>query len=517
MITLVGLGPGRRDSLTLGAYQALQSAKTLYLRTARHPVVAELQAEGLAFTALDPLYEQATEFDRLYAELAETILAAARQGDVTYAVPGHPLLGERSVEILVRAARAEGIPFQAAPASSFIDAALAALAPFEPDAGSSHLQIVDAAAMGVGSRVSGVGSEGSDATPDTLLPTPAVPCLVYQVYDRELASRVKLALLEEYPEAHPVRVVRCAGVPGAEAVTTVPLFALDRPAAGEYDHLTAVYVPPVPSGQRRPSFQDLVDVIARLRGPDGCPWDREQTYVSLKRFVLEEAYEVLEAIDSGDPAKLCDELGDLLLQVVLQAQLAREDGYFDIRDVIAGHVDKLIRRHPHVFGDVQVAGSDEVLVNWEQLKRQERPERQSVLDGVPVQLPALLKALAVSKRVVKVGFEWPTLEDVLAKLDEEVAELKEALPRGDRLELESELGDILFTVVNVARHLKIDAEEALRTMVARFSDRFREVERLAQAEGRPLSEMPIEEMEALWQQAKATVRKAEPLTSPDGN
>jgi tetrapyrrole methylase family protein / MazG family protein len=180
-------------------------------------------------------------------------------------------------------------------------------------------------------------------------------------------------------------------------------------------------------------------------------------------------------------------------------------------------VDKLIRRHPHVFGDVQVAGSDEVLVNWEQLKRQERPERQSVLDGVPVQLPALLKALAVSKRVVKVGFEWPTLEDVLAKLDEEVAELKEALPRGDRLELESELGDILFTVVNVARHLKIDAEEALRTMVARFSDRFREVERLAQAEGRPLSEMPIEEMEALWQQAKATVRKAEPLTSPDGN
>src|SRR5205823_3640314 len=177
----------------------------------------------------------------------------------------------------------------------------------------------------------------------------------------------------------------------------------------------------------------------------------------------------------GDPERLCEELGDLLFQVVLQAQLGREDGYFDIRDVIAGLTDKLIRRHPHVFGDVQVADSAEVLVNWEQLKRQERPERQSVLDGVPVHLPALLKALEVSKRVVKVGFEWPTLEDVLAKLDEEVAELKEALPRGDRRELESELGDILFTVVNVARHLKLDAEEALRTMVARFSDRFREV------------------------------------------
>src|SRR5207249_972037 len=183
--------------------------------------------------------------------------------------------------------------------------------------------------------------------------------------------------------------------------------------------------------------------------------------VALKRFVLEESYEVLEAIDGGDPERLCDELGDLLLQVVLQAQLGREDGYFDIRDVIAGHVDKLIRRHPHVFGDVQVAGSDEVLVNWEQLKRQERPERESVLDGVPVHLPALLKALEVSKRVVKIGFEWPTLEDVLAKVDEEVAELREALPRGSRQELEGELGDILFTVVSVARYLKIDPEEAL--------------------------------------------------------
>jgi MazG family protein len=203
--------------------------------------------------------------------------------------------------------------------------------------------------------------------------------------------------------------------------------------------------------------------------------------------------------------------------VVLQAELGREDGYFDIRDVIAGLTDKLIRRHPHVFGDVQVADSAEVLVNWDALKRQERPERESVLDGVPAHLPALMKALEVSKRVVKVGFEWPTLEEVLAKLDEEVAELREALPRGNRQELESEIGDILFTVVNVARHLKLDAEEALRLMVARFSDRFREVERLAQSSGRSLSEMSLAEMEALWQQAKVTVQPGQPLSSREGS
>jgi tetrapyrrole methylase family protein / MazG family protein len=495
MITLVGLGPGRRDSLTLGAYEALKTAGTLFLRTARHPVVEDLRAEGVSFEALDSLYDQAADFDRLYPALAETVLGAARSGDVTYAVPGHPLLGERSVELLVRAARAEGLPLRVAPASSFVDAALAALALDEPAAGAGHLQLLDA------------------ADPSHLEINPAYPALLYQVYDRDIASRLKIALLDEYPAEHPVRIVRGAGVADAETVITLPLFEMDRPAAGSYDHLVAVYVPPLPALERRPAFRDLVAVVARLRAPDGCPWDREQTYTSLKRFVLEESYEVLEAIDSGDPERLCDELGDLLLQVVLQAQLGREDGYFDIRDVIAGITDKLIRRHPHVFGDVQVANSAEVLVNWEQLKRAERPERTSVLDGVPLQLPALLKALEVSKRVVKVGFEWPSLDEVLAKLDEEVAELREALPRGDRRELEGELGDILFTVVNVARKLSLDPEEALRTMVARFSERFREVERLARSEGRPLERMTIDEMEALWQQAKATVQAPEPMAS----
>jgi len=239
-----------------------------------------------------------------------------------------------------------------------------------------------------------------------------------------------------------------------------------------------------------------------LRSPEGCPWDREQTYQSLKRFVLEEAYEVLEAVDSEVPDRLCDELGDLMLQVLLYSQIAREEGAFDIRDVIARHVEKLVRRHPHVFGDVSVRDAEEVKRNWDAIKQQEKPERTSALDGVPRELPALMKALEVSKRAVKVGFEWPALEGVLAKLDEEVAELKAELSERDPEKLTGEIGDLLFTVVNVARWLKIDPEEALRLMLRRFEGRFREMEHLAAAEGRPLQGRPIEDLDRLWEEAK---------------
>jgi tetrapyrrole methylase family protein/MazG family protein len=250
-------------------------------------------------------------------------------------------------------------------------------------------------------------------------------------------------------------------------------------------------------------FQEFAAVIARLRGPDGCPWDREQTFVSLKRFMIEEAYEAVEAVDSGRIETLCDELGDVLIQVVLNAQLAAEEGSFTIADVIEGVTAKLIRRHPHVFGDVTVADSAEVLRNWEAIKRVEKPERTSVLDGVPRDLPALMKAMEVSKRAVKVGFEWPSLEEVFAKLAEEIAELQAALPTADPEAIAGEIGDLLFTTVNIARFLKVDPEDALRTMVARFSERFRHMEREAARAGRTLTDLSLEEWDRLWEAAKA--------------
>jgi tetrapyrrole methylase family protein/MazG family protein len=264
-------------------------------------------------------------------------------------------------------------------------------------------------------------------------------------------------------------------------------------------------VPALPPNRRRPGFDRLVDVMARLRAPDGCPWDREQTHASLRRYVIEETYEVVEAIDADDPDKLCEELGDLLLQVVFHAQLAAEEGLFDVDDVSAGITEKLIRRHPHVFGDVKVAGAAEVLTNWQAIKATEKGNeaRTSILDGIPASLPALMRALEVSKRAVRVGFEWPDTGSVLRKVDEELAELRTEIAAGaPSPRLADELGDLLFTVVNVARRLGIDPEEALREQIGKFGRRFRHIEARAAAGGRALDSLTLDEMEALWQEAK---------------
>ncbi len=493
-LVVLGLGPAGLSLLSAEARAYLTGQFPLVVRTERHPAVAELRAAGIPLLTLDSVYGEAPDFTRLYPRLAAVVLEQVRRNaasgspqPLVYAVPGHPLLGEESVRLLLSAARAEALPSRVIPALSFVDVIAPALAAAGEVADFSQWQVVDGAII---QRV----------TWDTAQPT-----LIFQIDDAMAASRAKLALLEDYPEEFEVCLVRHAGNPELEAVTRLPLREVDRPAAGRYDHLTSLYVPGLPPERKRPGFPEFVELIATLRGPEGCPWDREQTYQSLKRFTLEEAYEVLEAIDSEDPAKLCDELGDLLLQVLMYAQLGREEGFFDIRDVIANTVEKLVRRHPHVFGDATAEDPEAVNRNWEAIKRQERPERTSVLDGVPRELPALMKALDVSKRAVKAGFEWPDLQGVLAKLDEEVAELKAELSERHPERLQAELGDLLFTVVNVARWLKIDPEEALRQMVDRFSGRFREVERLAEAQGRPLPELGIQELDRLWEQAKATL------------
>jgi len=251
-------------------------------------------------------------------------------------------------------------------------------------------------------------------------------------------------------------------------------------------------------------FVALVEAVARLRGPGGCPWDREQTHDSLKKYAIEETYETIEAIESGDPARIEDELGDLMLQVLLHARIADESRLFDIADVCRTLREKLQRRHPHVFGEVEVSGVDEVLTNWERIKLCEPgyDERKSVLDGVPASLPALMRAQKISKKAARTGFDWPNVEAVIDKLREETAELEEAMERGSKAELKEELGDLLFTVVNVARRCDIDAEEALRHMLAKFSERFGRIEQAAQERGLEVHQMSLEEMDRVWDDAK---------------
>jgi tetrapyrrole methylase family protein/MazG family protein len=249
-------------------------------------------------------------------------------------------------------------------------------------------------------------------------------------------------------------------------------------------------------------FQRLIDIMSKLRGKDGCPWDREQTRESLKPFLIEETYEVLEAIDEGDPQKIREELGDLLFQIVFHCQIAKERDEFDMNDVIQGIAEKMIGRHPHVFGDKSYGSPEEVLKQWEERKREEGKSRESILEGIPKELPSLLKAHRIQSRAARVGFDWERIEDVLRKLDEELGEFREALIRKDRNEIEDELGDIFFVLVNISRFVGVNPEDALRKTISKFISRFRYIETKTAESGKRLSEMTLEEMDALWDEAK---------------
>ncbi len=479
-ITLLGLGPGDPALLTRAAWQALEAADEIYLRTGQHPTVAHLPPH-LRVHTFDHLYEQADTFEQVYEAIVGEVLRLGRRPQgVLYAVPGHPLVAETTGVAVLREARAADLPVRVIDGLSFLEPLWRALAldPFPQSA------LVDALEL------------ARRLTPPF---PPSVPAFVAQLYDRHLASHVKLTLMHHYPDEHPVTLVHRAGLPD-QAVRPMRLYEIDRDP--DIGLLTALYVPPLGPGT---AFEDFEHLIARLRAPDGCPWDRKQTHASLRPFLLEETYEVLEALDRGDPQALREELGDLLLQIVLHTEIAVEEGEFTMPQVIQTVHDKIVRRHPHVFGDVQVESAEEVVRNWEALKRREKQARgesdapASVLDGVPAALPALAKAQAVSRKAAKVGFDWPSVEGVWAKVTEELAELQTASSPERRA---AELGDLLFAIVNLARHLNIDAEAALREATARFMRRFRQMERQALAQGQEMAHLSLAEMDALWEAAK---------------
>ena len=428
------------------------------------------------FSTCDHLYASESEFAHVYQRIADTVLASPRE--VVYAVPGSPFVAEATVPLIRRGAETCGRAIRVFPAVSSLEAVCGELE-LDPTRGLVTL----------------------DALQDSLAFNPQWGTLITQVFDRFTAGELKLKLLDVYPPEHNVSVVRAAGQ-GCTARVDIALAELDH---REFTHEDIVYIPPCKEahhlGSAMEAFARLID---RLQGDCGCPWDREQTHLSLRPYLIEEAYEVLEAIENGDSEALAEELGDLLLQVVFHAQIASREHRFDLVDCIESISKKLIRRHPHVFNGLQVSGTDEVLTNWQRIKQGEREARaqEGLLDGIPKGLPALTQALKLQHKAKQVGFDWPDIDGAWNKLSEELLELHAAIAQQDQAFVVGELGDVLFSVVNVSRFLRVEPETALREAMLRFKQRFAIVESLARERGYALGACGLEELDRLWDEAK---------------
>jgi tetrapyrrole methylase family protein/MazG family protein len=434
-ITVVGLGPGEARHLTLAAHEVLAATATVWVRTTRHPSLAALPPD-VVVRSFDELYERHDTFDEVYAAIASALLALAADGPVVYAVPGDPATGETTVRRLVELAAGKGLRVDVLPGVSFVGPTLAAVGWDALDG----VQLADATELAARHH------PGID---------PDRPALVAQVYSPLVASDLKLTLLNQYPAEHEVALVVGAGA-GAAAVSRFPLYELDRrPDLGD---LATLAVPPL---AQPGSVQSLAEVVAHLRAPDGCPWDREQTHESLRPYLIEEAYEVLAALDAGDMAALVEELGDLLLQVVLHAQLAVEDGDFALADVVAHITEKLIRRHPHVFGDVEADTPEAVRRNWEALKQAERAAKgePDPFAGVPAALPALARAQAVQRKAGMAGAASASAGARLAALVDDP---------GDPAARAEQLGAALWSLAALASAWHVDAETVLRDTTSHF-------------------------------------------------
>lgn len=478
-IMIIGLGPGNPQYLTLAARKALSKGHPVYFRTGRHPLARRLRDQGVCVHTFDFLYRTGADFNRVYRSIVRRLIRIAVQRKVVYyAVPGHPMIGEATVEQLRRIAPKHGLVIKIIPGLSFIEPVLTAL----------NLDLLE-------------GVTVLDALALEQLKEPHPRHLILaQVYSKAVASRVKLRLLELYPPSFPVVVLRAAGL-AEQQLRRVPLYALDRQ---RFNHYTTLYLPPAEGY----SLGDLVEIMARLRAPWGCPWDREQTHHTLRQYLVEEAYEVIAAIDQENDASLKEELGDLLLQVIFHSQIAREEGRFDLNQVIGAISKKLIRRHPHVFARECLDSISQVIHRWEQIKSQEKGEQFAGTLNVEAGLPALIRAYKVQQRAAELGFDWPRIEGAVDKLKEEVIELEDAYRQGVSGKIEEEFGDFLFAAVNVARFLQINPELALGKALLKFLKRFRYIREQVDKSKRPITSYPLEQLDRWWEEAKQKGKKS---------
>ena len=473
-IVVVGLGPGNDALVTSGTLEVISNIDARYLRTSQHPSAHLVPGA----TSFDHLYDNADSFDEVYVSIAQALIDAAHEhGTVLYAVPGSPLILERTVAHLRQQSQ---VDIDIHPAVSFLDDTWRAL---NIDPVEHGVRLID-------------GHEFAHAAAGY-----TGPMLVAHTHANWVLSNIKLSI--DDPDPHtPVILVHHVGLNDEKIVHTT-WSQMDKEL--DADHLTSLYIPLLntPVAQEMVKFHELARTLR-----EQCPWDKEQTHHSLVHYLLEETYEVVDAISHLDPndassdIDLIEELGDLLYQVEFHAAIAEEQGRFTMADVARTVHDKLVARHPHIFSNVEVSSSADVERNWEAIKSAEKPERTGIFDGVVGASPSLLLATKVQQRAARVGFDWPDINGPLEKIGEEATEVAHAAVTGDPEATMVEVGDLLFAVVNVARHLDIDPESALRAAVAKFRQRVESVESLATQQGKKMKEMTLSELDALWEVVK---------------
>lgn len=482
-IYIVGLGPGSIDTLSLGAIKAIDSGNKNFLRTENHPTVDYLREKDIAFKAYDYLYEEEEDFLDVYKKIVEELKIESKDEDINYLVPGNPLVAEKTVELL----RAEDLELEIISGMSFIEPVI---------------ELVDRDPINGLKLVDGSSFDFLDVDINSDI-------IVTQVYNMRILSEIKIILSEIYGDEYMIYLIHSAGIKDEEKKEHIPVYQLDR--INEVGALSSLYIPKIEQVNKKIfDFNDLLGIIRLLRSKDGCPWDMEQTHSSIRDCMIEEAYELVDAIDKGDIDNISEELGDVLLQFLLHSQIAYEEGDFNVYETMSRLANKLIYRHPHVFKEKNLVKSSEIVYNWNELKYSKRSiEKTSDKFKDLPRLPGLMMSFKVQEKAGEVGFDWEDIKDPLGKIKEEYQEMLEAIeeyPLGDP-HIEEELGDLLFAVVNVSRFLKINPEVAINKTISKFIRRFEFIEDRAEALGKRLEDMSLEEMDKIWTQAKSHEKK----------
>lgn len=486
-ITVVSLGPGDLQLMTPQALSAMQQAKRLIFRTAQHPAVVQMRQDGMDIASLDDYYDRYEDFDAMHDAMADFLWQEATAQPVVFAVLD--ALTDGAVRAL-RHKRPEKAVLTILPAVSLADACTAEL----PD---------DMAPVGALRTI-----PAEDAV--TASPDPTTPLMITEIWNRTLACDLKLRLSDIYGDEMQV-VLFPSRVKTKKKPKVLPLWEMDH--GHTFDHTVCLYVPAVPFNQReRYSFQDLQQVMHLVRKK--CPWDRSQTHQSLCRYMIEEAYEAVGAVEEGDTDHLADELGDVLLQVAFHTDLAESAYEFTMQDVTTAIVKKMLYRHAHIFGSVHCDTAEEVAQSWEQLKKQEKglKSQSSVLQDVSKALPALMRAEKVQKKAGQVGFDWDTPQDALPKVHEEADEVLAELAAGR--DPGEELGDLLFSCVNVARLCGKDPEQMLKNATEKFIKRFSSMENLINSDEKLLEDLTLSEMDVYWNRVKTAQNRAVAPSAP---